>query len=113
MKAKQRRTTSKGPDVAELKANVDSLIRENTRLKRQLAKLQDGRAKSTLPNLTRINNRVRKALTDTTKAIRGRGKNPTAAKRTITDPVLLEKRRAALAKARAARAANKAAAGSS
>ena len=87
MKAKRHRTASKGSDITELKANVDSLIRENTRLKRQLAKLQDGKGKANLPSLTRINNRVKKALKDTANSIEASRKSTDPKKKTPA-PVL-------------------------
>jgi len=101
---------------------VDKLIAENRELKRAIAKAEKaqgpggglGQAAKALSGLQR---RVSQALAG---GGRGRGrrggaapKSTTAAaprpRRKVTDPEVLEKRRAALAKARAARAAKRAA----
>lgn len=86
---------------------TDQLIAENRELKKQVARLQqaaggfDGNTRSTLNRLQR---RLQSALTSDRPSPRKR--------RRITDPEVLEKRRAALAKARAT-LAEKRAAGSS
>lgn len=83
---------------------TDQLIAENRELKKQVARLQtatggfDGATRSTLNRLQR---RLQSALTSDRPSPRKR--------RRITDPEVLEKRRAALAKARATLAEKRAA----
>jgi hypothetical protein len=93
--------------VAELEKWVDQLIEENRELKRRLAAAEGGasmgEATKTLAGSQR---RVQRAL-ESAPAGRGRRTAAPAAppkpRRKVTDPVLLERRRAALAKAREAR----------
>jgi hypothetical protein len=100
---------------------VDQLIAENRDLKRAIARAVKaqgasgglGQATKVLSGLQR---RVSQALTDVvpTGGRRSRGADGVVAVRTrrpITDPDVLERRRAALAKARAARAAKREATG--
>jgi hypothetical protein len=98
-----------------LTAQVDRLIAENRDLKRALAKTQQtaggglGQASRTLAGLQR---RVSQALASDGRG-RGRGRSAETAaaprpRRKVTDPEVLERRRASLAKARAARAAKRA-----
>jgi ABC-type transporter Mla subunit MlaD len=88
----------------QLLAMTDQLIAENRELKKQVARLQaatggfDGNTRSTLNRLQR---RLQSALTSDRPSPRKR--------RRITDPEVLEKRRAALAKARATLAEKRAA----
>jgi hypothetical protein len=112
-----RRPRQSGENLlAQLTALVDRLIAENRELKRAIAKAEKaaggglGQATSTLAGLQR---RVSQALASDG---RGRGRRAEAAaaprpRRMVTDPDVLERRRAALAKARAARAAKRAADG--
>src|SRR5438067_2489259 len=93
---------------ADLVENVDRLLAENRDLKRQLARLQRsvgtgdlGQSARTLAGLQR---RVSRALDNASGGRQAR----TQPRRKVTDPDVLEKRRAALAKARAARAAKRA-----
>jgi len=98
---------------------VDRLIKENRQLKRALAKAEKtsggadlGQATKTLSGLQR---RVSRALTSTASP-RRRGAAATAAaaprpRRRVTDPEVLERRRQALVKARAARQAKREAQG--
>jgi len=114
-----RRGRQSGEDLlTQLTDQVDRLIAENRELKRALAKAEKaqgtggglGPATRTLAGLQR---RVSQAL-----ASDGRGRSRAAGaaaaprpRRKVTDPEVLERRRAALAKARAARAAKRAAGG--
>jgi len=113
-----RRPRLSGDDlVGQLTVMVDKLIAENRELKRALARVQKspvgaglGEAARALAGLQR---RVSRALDGDGGRGRRRGAaNAAAAVRTrrpITDPEVLERRRAALAKARSARAAKRAA----
>ncbi len=108
-----RRPRPSGDDLlAQLTAQVDRLIAENRELKRAIARAEKaqgasgglGQAARALSGLQR---RVSQAL-----ASDGRGRGADGAvvvrtRRKITDPEVLERRRAALAKARAARAAKR------
>jgi cell division septum initiation protein DivIVA len=94
--------------VTDLVENVDRLLAENRDLKRQLARLQRsvgtgdlGQSARTLAGLQR---RVSRALDNAPGGRQAR----TQPRRKVTDPDVLEKRRAALAKARAARAEKRA-----
>lgn len=94
---------------------ISALIKENRELHRQIDKLSkqtvgaaSGAAERTLRSLER---RVGGSLDD--HAATGRRRSPGAtstprARRKVTDPELLERRRQALAKAREARAAKRA-----
>ncbi len=105
--------------ITDLSEMVDRLIKENRQLKRDLAKAEKsqggadlGQATKTLSGLQR---RVSRALTSTASP-RRRGAAATAAaaprpRRRVTDPEVLERRRQALVKARAARQAKREAAG--
>ena len=116
-----RRPQVSGEDlVAQLSAMVDRLIAENRDLKRVLARAERGagdglgQAARALSGLQR---RVSRALAaGPAGGRRGRGAQAEASsaprpRRKVTDPEVLERRRAALAKARAARAAKRAAGG--
>src|SRR5262245_3646775 len=105
--------------VASLSEMVDRLIAENRDLKRAIARAEQG-AGAGLGQATRVlsgsQRRVSQALGAGVPAARGRGRAAAAEaaaprpRRKVTDPEVLERRRAALAKARAARAAKRAAA---
>jgi hypothetical protein len=105
--------------VTDLTEMVDRLIEENRQLKRELAKASRnegsggnlGQATKTLSGLQR---RVSRALSSTATP-RRRAAAATAApsprpRRRVTDPEVLERRRQALVKARAARQAKREAA---
>jgi cell division septum initiation protein DivIVA len=112
-----RRPRQSGDELlAQLTDQVDRLIAENRDLKRALARAQQavggglGQASRTLAGLQR---RVSQALASDGRG-RGRGAAEAPAprpRRKVTDPEVLERRRASLAKARAARAAKRAAGG--
>jgi cell division septum initiation protein DivIVA len=92
-----RRTTESLDTVLEqIQANVEQLIEENKNLKKELARLQsagaDGASRRSLVGIQR---RLESALGQT--GTRGGARQ---ARRRITDPQVLAKRRAALAKAR-------------
>src|ERR1700730_897805 len=102
---RRNRTAGDTPLVDQLTASIDALIRENTALKRQLAKLQgngsghaagpQGRALVTLP--PRIGPAPDVGAPAATPPKR-------QTRRRVTDPKVLEIRRQALAKARQVRA---------
>jgi hypothetical protein len=111
-----RRPRASGDELlAQLTAQVDRLIAENRELKRAIDKAEKaqgagglGESARTLAGLQR---RVSQALASDGRG-RGRGAAGAAAprpRRKVTDPGVLERRRQALAKARAARAAKRAA----
>jgi hypothetical protein len=125
----RRRRSTNGSAVADLKTTVDSLIRENRTLKRQLAKLEaasvtTGRGRRANPITTGVSaltRKVERALAAGPPGTRRRSSSSMRAKTTNTrttktrrpsSPETQAKRLAALAKAREARAAKKAAAGS-
>jgi cell division septum initiation protein DivIVA len=94
-----RRTSDKLDTVLEqIQGQVDQLIEENKTLKKELSRLQaagaDGTSRRTLVGLQR---RLQTALRQPSS----RTRTSTPSRRRITDPEVLEKRRAALAKARA------------
>jgi len=104
--------------VSKLAEQVDQLIKENRELKRALARAERdqsgaglGQAARTLSGLQR---RLNRALDSAAGPRRRRSAAATAAparpRRKVTDPEVLERRRQALAKARAARAAKREAA---
>ncbi len=103
--------------VAQLTAMVDQLIDENRALKRALARAErsagggDGLGQATRA-LSGLQRRVSRALADAPGAGGRRRSVPEAAaaprpRRRVTDPEVLERRRQALVKARAARAAKR------
>jgi hypothetical protein len=104
--------------VAQLTSMVDRLIAENRELKRALARAErsagggDGLGQATRA-LSGLQRRVSRALSADGGRGRRRGAEaapPARPRRKVTDPEILERRRAALAKARAARAAKREAA---
>lgn len=100
--------------VASLSAMVDQLIEENRQLKRALARAEQaggsaglGQATKTLSGLQR---RVSRALAGSTTSRRRRTTEVSVSarpRRKVTDPDELQRRRDALAKARAALAAKR------
>jgi hypothetical protein len=116
---RSRRPRPSGAELVDsLTEMVDRLLAENRDLKRALARAQQGagtglgQAARALSGLQR---RVSRALNSEGS---GRGRQRAAGsepaprpRRKVTDPEVLERRRAALAKARAARAAKRAAGG--
>jgi hypothetical protein len=99
--------------LAELEPMISALIKENRQLHRQIDKLSKqtvGAASGTAERALRsLERRVRGSLNGNTAAGRRRSAGATP-KRKVADPDLLERRRQALAKAREARAAKRAAA---
>jgi hypothetical protein len=113
-----RRPRPSGEDlVAQLTAMVDKLIAENRELKRAIARIEKSPVGGGLGEATRalsgLQRRVSRALGgDGGRGRRGAAEAPAPRpRRKVTDPEILERRRAALAKARAARAAKRAAGG--
>src|SRR3989440_11271514 len=101
--------------VAELELMISALIKENRELHRQIDKLskQSVGAGSTATEraLRSLERRVRGSLDGGTATDRRRSAGAAStprARRKVTDPELLERRRQALAKAREARAAKRA-----
>jgi hypothetical protein len=92
---------------------ITQLIAENRQLKRQLDKLRSdatgAASKSTESVLRSLQRKVSSAVGDASGPRGRRGREPGAGqskpRRKITDPEVLERRRQALAKARAVRAA--------
>jgi hypothetical protein len=114
--ARTRRPRASGDALlAQLTAQVDRLIAENRELKRAIAKAEKAQGASgglgqSARTLSGLQRRVSQSLASDG---RGRGRRAEAAaaprpRRKVTDPDVLERRRAALAKARAARAAKRA-----
>ena len=104
--------------LADLTQLVDRLIQENRELKRVLARAQKSDGGAALGQATRalsdLQRRVSRALTSTVTSGR-RGATAAATpsprpRRKVTDPEVLERRRQALAKARAVRQAKREAA---
>src|SRR5579859_1593893 len=89
--------------IADLDRLVGQLITENTRLKRELARLETNGSGATA-NLAALSRRVAAELGKSTGAP---ARRPRAK---VTDPAILQKRRESLQKAREARAAKRAAA---
>lgn len=103
--------------VTSLAEMVDRLIKENRELKRALARAEAagggaalGQSVKTLSGLQR---RLNRALAEAPAARRRRttGADTPRPRRKVTDPEVLERRRQALAKARAARQAKREAGG--
>jgi hypothetical protein len=120
--ARGRRPRVTGDDlVTNLAEMVDQLVKENRELKRAIARAEKAQAGGGLGQSTRVlsalQRRVSRALSSEAGRGRRRGAEPAAAparpRRKVTDPDVLERRRQALAKARAARAAKRLAAQSS
>ncbi len=103
--------------LVELEPMISTLIKENRELHRQIDKLSkqttgaaSGATERALQSLER---RVRGSLDGRTTTARRQSAGATSTprvRRKVTDPELLERRRQALAKARAARAAKRASA---
>lgn len=101
--------------IETLQVNITSLLAENRRLRNQLSRLEQRGKGSSEPigrQLAALTRRVARAV----EGGRGSSSRSTPQKRTrrpITDTQVLERRRAALAKAREVRAARRAAAAQS
>jgi hypothetical protein len=96
---------------------VDQLINENRQLKRALARAEKAQGGATLGQATKalsgIQRRLNRALDGASQTRRQRPAATAAAsrpRRKVTDPEVLERRRQALTKARAARQAKRQAA---
>jgi hypothetical protein len=105
--------------VTSLAEMVDLLIKENRQLKRALARAEKARGSGNLGQaakaLSGLQQRVTRALHSPSTTRRPRSTTTVAAstrpRRKVTDPDVVERRRQALAKARAVRQANRRAAG--
>jgi hypothetical protein len=121
-----RRLTKAAGPVEELKGLVDSLIKENQKLKRQLLARMESKtvgiaATTATKGLTAITRRLERALGSSSPGRKSSGKSSTSAARSRrsttaapkarkpASPETQAKRLAALARAREARAAKKAA----
>ena len=102
--------------VASLADMVDQLIRENRELKKALARAESGAGGGALGQSAKIlaglQRRVYRSLTADASPRQRRGSADAGVstprpRRKVTDPEVLERRRQALAKARAARAAKR------
>jgi len=100
--------------VASLADMVDQLIRENRELKKALARAESGAGGGSLGQSAKIlaglQRRVYRSLTADAAPRPRRGSADASTprpRRKVTDPEVLERRRQALAKARAARAAKR------
>ena len=102
------RRESSQDTLAEIQRSVDALLRENRELKRELARLErtGGASPVDTRSLRSLQRRLERAA-PTAAPAPGKRRQPS---RKVTDPEVLAKRRAALEKARAARAAKRAAA---
>ena len=119
----RRRRTSGDSSVAETQKLVSELIRENRRLRRENERLKAAGGTPTRGRqpksqaekaLTSIQRQVQRALGSAATPARGRrrqGATATTRTRKPVSPEVRERRLAALAKARAVRAQNRAAAG--
>ena len=115
--ASRRRRSGAGSGnalIEELSSSVDELIRQNKALKQQLARLEGqsaGRGGQQPPReLVALQRRLSRTLDGRPAGSAARGRQSTARqRRRISDPTVLESRRAALAKAREALAAKRAA----
>src|SRR5438309_9262062 len=117
---RSRRTSLAGDAlVSSLTEMVDQLIRENRQLKRAIVRAEKSAGSSAglgqaARALTGLQRRVDRALSSSATPRGRRAAAPTAAasrpRRKVTDPEVLERRRQALVKARAARQAKRQAA---
>ncbi len=115
--ASRRRRSSTGSGNAlleEVSSSVDELIRQNKALKQQLARLEGmsagGGAQLPSRELVALQRRLSRTLDGRPAGSAARGRqSSTRQRRRISDPTVLESRRAALAKAREALAAKRAA----
>jgi cell division septum initiation protein DivIVA len=106
----RRNTESVDAVVDRIQAEVTQLIEENKNLKKELARLQSGTANGVDRRvLAGLQRRLETALGQSGPRTRTTA-TATTTRRKITDPAVLEKRRAALAKARSALAEKRAAA---
>jgi hypothetical protein len=91
------------PLIQQLAASVDALIRENQALKKQIARLEADSVRARTPEartLVGIHRRLSQAVSGSEAAKAAPVQRPAAPRRRITDPMILERRRQALAKAR-------------
>ena len=104
---RRRPVQGSGAVIQQLTTSVDELIRQNKALKQQLTRLQgqtSGGNAAAFRELIALQRRISRTLDGrSTKA------SSTRSRRQISDPTVLQARRAALAKAREALAAKRAA----
>ena len=104
---KKRSPAGSTVGLGELTAATEALIRENVRLKKQLEKAAAGTSlKPVMTAIERLHGRLAKALA-TGGAAAETAAAPKRKRRPITDPEMLQRRREAMAKARAARTAKR------
>ncbi len=106
-RGRQRSTGSTTALIDDLTSSIEKLIQENKTLKREVSRLESsGDSQMSTRSLASLQRKAAQALG--TKASNGRSTR----RRRVTDPEVLERRRQALAKARQALAAKRAAGGS-
>jgi cell division septum initiation protein DivIVA len=106
-RGRQRSTGSATALIDDLTSSIEKLIQENKTLKREVSRLESsGDSQMSTRSLASLQRKAAQALG--TKASNGRSTR----RRRVTDPDVLERRRQALAKARQALAAKRAAGGS-
>jgi hypothetical protein len=103
--------------LAELELMVSALIKENRELHRQIDKLSKPTSGSSFGTIERALRSIERRISGSLDGRMTVGRRSSArtasaprARRKVTDPLLLERRRQALAKAREARAAKRASA---
>jgi hypothetical protein len=98
--------------IQDLTSSVDELIKQNKALKQQIARLQShtsGAGSAASRELLALQRRLSRTLDVRTSRSSGASRSTASrARRRISDPVVLQARRAALAKAREALAAKRA-----
>ena len=113
--SRSRRPRVSGDDlVNNLAEMVDQLVKENRELKRAIARAERTPGGGGLGQSTRVLSALQRRVSRALSAETGRGRRraaepaaPARPRRKVTDPEVLERRRQALAKARAARAAKR------
>jgi hypothetical protein len=118
-KRRRRQRLSRDALVSSLAEMVDLLIKENRQLKRAVARAEKARGSGNLGQaaeaLSGLQRRLTRALVSSPTTRRPRSTTTvvgsTRTRRKVTDPDLLERRRQALAKARAVREARRRGAG--
>jgi hypothetical protein len=108
---RRRSGTRPGAVIQDLTSSVDELIKQNKALKQQIARLQShtsGAGSAASRELLALQRRLSRTLDVRPSRSSGTSRTASRARRRISDPVVLQARRAALAKAREALAAKRA-----
>jgi hypothetical protein len=110
--SRRRRSGARpGAVIQDLTSAVEELIRQNKALKQQIARLQGHAAGATTVasrELLALQRRLSRTLDARTSRSSGSARSASRTRRQISDPAVLQARRAALAKAREALAAKRA-----